>query len=83
VISNVKSLTEETGIYVSALPELSIAQDFMAVLSGVGIPEHTVSIDEADEHVLRIDIEAAWKELDLRPGWGNEVDLKVYFTIGQ
>jgi hypothetical protein len=33
-----------------------------------------------DQHVLEIDVAAAWKEMDLEPGWSNEVEVKVYIN---
>ncbi|KAK9425724.1 putative Raffinose synthase Sip1 [Seiridium unicorne] len=69
------------GVYISTLPQMTIEGDFMVTIQGQPIPPHTVSIDKADEHVLRIDVEAAWKEMGLKAGWSNEVEVKVYFTI--
>lgn len=69
------------GIYISSLPGMSIEEDFMATIQGQPIPPHTVSIDQDDKHVLRIDVEAAWKEMGLQAGWGNEIEIQVYFDI--
>ncbi|KAK1757368.1 raffinose synthase Sip1 [Echria macrotheca] len=69
------------GIYISTLPGLSIEQDFMATIQGQPLPPHTVSVDDIDRHVLRIDVEAAWKEMGLHSGWANEVEVKVYFPL--
>lgn len=69
------------GVYISVLPQLTIEGDFMVTIQGQAVPPHTVSIDKADEHVARIDIETAWKELGLKAGWSNEVEVKVYFAI--
>jgi hypothetical protein len=69
------------GVYISTLPQMTIDDDFMVTIQGQAIPRHTVSMDKADEHVLRIDVEAAWKELELDAGWSNEVEVKVYFAI--
>lgn len=69
------------GVYISTLPQMTIEGDFLASIQGQVIPPHTVSVDKADEHVLRIDVEAAWKEMQLDAGWSNEVEVKVYFTI--
>jgi hypothetical protein len=60
---------------------LTIEGDFMVTIQGQAVPPHTVSIDKADEHVVRIDIETAWNELGLKAGWSNEVEVKVYFAI--
>lgn len=63
------------------LPKLTIDGDFMVSIQGQAIPPDTVSIDESDPHVFLIDVEAAWKELGLKAGWSNEVEVKVYFAI--
>ncbi|KAI2630297.1 glycoside hydrolase family 36 protein [Hypomontagnella submonticulosa] len=69
------------GVYISSLPDMSIDRDFMVTIQGQPIPPHTVTVNTADEHVLNIDIETAWKELNLEAGWSNEVEVKVYFDI--
>ncbi|ROT39552.1 raffinose synthase Sip1 [Sodiomyces alkalinus F11] len=69
------------GVYLSALPELTIADDFIATIQGRVIPVHTVSVSAADAHVLEIDVEKAWNEMALHPGWSNEVEITVYFSI--
>lgn len=70
-----------TGVYISVLPQLTIDGDFMVTIQGQAIPPHTVSVDESDPRVFLIDVEAAWKELGLKAGWSNEVEVKVYFAI--
>lgn len=75
------SLSANEGIYVSKLPELTIEDDFIATIQGQVIPRDTVSVSKDDEHVLEIDIQRAWEEMALRPGWGNEVEVKVTFSI--
>ncbi|KAI1103611.1 glycoside hydrolase family 36 protein [Jackrogersella minutella] len=67
------------GVYISSLPDMSIARDFMVTIQGQPIPFHTVAIDAADNHVLTIDVETAWKDMGLVAGWSNEVEVKVYF----
>ncbi|KAK3309920.1 glycoside hydrolase family 36 protein [Chaetomium strumarium] len=69
------------GIYISTLPELSIQDDFMVTIQGQPIPPHTVAANKHDNHVLDVDIETAWKEMGLKSGWANEVEVKVYFTL--
>ncbi|KAJ1327702.1 raffinose synthase [Microdochium nivale] len=65
------------GIYISTLPTLCIADDFMITILGQPVPQHTVS---ADGHVLSIDVARAWGEMQLEPGWSNEVGISVYFN---
>ncbi|KAI1392682.1 glycoside hydrolase family 36 protein [Hypoxylon trugodes] len=69
------------GIYISSLPDMSIERDFMVTVLGQPIPPHTVAVNEADNHVLSIDVETAWRELNINPGWSNELEVKVYFDI--
>jgi hypothetical protein len=68
-------------VYISILPDLTIEGDFMVTIHGQPIPPETVSISKADPHVVEVDIERAWKELDLKSGWANEVEVKLYFTL--
>lgn len=53
----------------------------MVTIQGQPIPPHTVSIDEADSRVFKVDVEAAWNEMGLESGWSNEVQVKVYFQL--
>ncbi|KAL2129449.1 hypothetical protein VTI74DRAFT_7789 [Chaetomium olivicolor] len=69
------------GIYISALPEVSIEDNFMVTIQGQPIPPRTVSVNKQDRHVLDVDIETAWKEMGLESGWSNEVEVKVYFGL--
>ncbi|KAI0474025.1 glycoside hydrolase family 36 protein [Xylariaceae sp. FL0804] len=69
------------GVYISSLPDMSVERDFMVTMQSQPIPQHTVTINRCDKHVLDIDVEAAWKEMGLKSGWSNEVEVKVYFDI--
>ncbi|KAI1855650.1 hypothetical protein JX266_000515 [Neoarthrinium moseri] len=69
------------GVYLSTLPQMTIEDDFLVTIQGQTIPPHTVSINQADKHVLEIDVERAWNEMGLKAGWSNEVEVKAYFTI--
>jgi hypothetical protein len=60
---------------------MTIEGNFMVTIQGFPIPPHTVTICKDDSHVVEIDTEAAWKEMKLQPGWSNEVEVKVYFSI--
>ncbi len=52
----------------------------MITIQGKVIPISSVNISKVDEHVLEIDVAAAWKEMDLEPGWSNEVEVKIYIN---
>ena len=69
------------GLYISALPELSVEDDFMVTIQGQPVPPHTVSVDEADNRVFKVNTEMAWNEMGLEGGWSNEVQVKVYFRL--
>lgn len=58
---------------------MSVERDFMVTIQGLPIPPHTVAVDQNDGHVLGIDIQKAWTEMDLSSGWSNEVEVKIYF----
>ncbi len=60
---------------------MTVEDNFLVTIQGATIPPHTVSVSKQDSHVLEIDTEAAWNEMQLRPGWSNEVEVKVYFSI--
>ncbi|KAI0389562.1 glycoside hydrolase family 36 protein [Xylariaceae sp. FL0594] len=67
------------GVYISSLPTMFIERDLMVTIQSQPVPLHTVSVDERDARVLAVDVEAAWKEMGLSSGWGNEVEVKVFF----
>ncbi|KAI1342784.1 raffinose synthase Sip1 [Xylariaceae sp. FL0016] len=69
------------GLYVSSLSDMSVDRDFMVTIQGLPIPFHTVTLDPRDSCVLNIDIETAWREMELSSGWSNEVEVKVYFDV--
>lgn len=71
------------GIWLSDVQSSSRkVDDLMVMIQGRPIPDHVVRFNT--EHVpegsgvLEIDVEAAWKEMDLEPGWNNEVGLDVF-----
>ena len=68
------------GLYVSTLPSVSIADNLLVLMKGKVIPGHTVSISKVSGKVLEIDVEKAWREMELDPGWGNEVAVEVILT---
>jgi hypothetical protein len=69
------------GLYISTLPDMSIEDNFMATIQGLPIPPHTVSLCAHDKHVLEIDVEAAWAEMALKPGYSNEAEVNLYFGL--
>ncbi|KEY65120.1 hypothetical protein S7711_04210 [Stachybotrys chartarum IBT 7711] len=68
------------GLYISELPNLSIQDHFMVTIQGKPLPVETVEVSRDDEHVLEVDVERAWNEMELKSGWSNEVEVKLYFS---
>ncbi|KAK4692530.1 hypothetical protein P7C71_g4698, partial [Lecanoromycetidae sp. Uapishka_2] len=65
------------GIYISSLHGWSIEDDILITIQGKVIPMHTVNISETAP-VLEVDVETAWNEMELQPGWANEVGVEVF-----
>jgi len=74
-------LTFVLGIYISALPSLTIDGDFLITIQEKVIPVHTVAISAVDQYVLEIDIGKAWKEMGLESRWSNDVEVKVHLSL--
>ena len=74
-------LTFVLGIYISALPSLTIDGDFLITIQEKVIPVHTVAISAVEKYVLEIDIGKAWKEMGLESRWSNAVEVKVHFSL--
>lgn len=77
--TNLKALGV-VGIYVSNLPSIKWQDNMMITILGKVIPVGTVKVSEVDPHVLEIDVERAWKELELESGWSNEVEVKIFIN---
>jgi len=52
----------------------------MITIQGKVVPVHTISVSKVSAFVLEIDVETAWKEMELESGWSNEVEVKVYIN---
>ncbi len=59
---------------------MTIEDNFLVTIQGQIVPPHTVTLCSHDEHVVEVDVEAAWNEMKLRPGWSNEIEVKLYFS---
>ncbi|KIW71808.1 hypothetical protein PV04_00041 [Phialophora macrospora] len=57
-------------------------EDIMVIIQGRAVPEHVVSFESehcpAESGVLVIDVGNAWEEMELDPGWSNEVGVDVF-----
>jgi len=73
-------LTSTTGLYISTLPSISFKDSLMITIQGKVVPVHTINVSKVSEFVLEIDVEKAWKEMELDSGWSNEVEVKVYIN---
>ena len=58
-------LTGNPGVFVSTLPSMTIGDDIMVTIEDVAVPFETVGKSETDPRMLDIDVERAWKELNL------------------
>lgn len=69
------------GIYVSTLPAHSITEDLLILISGRPIPLSAISRSKISDSVLEVDVEKAWKELQMPGGgWSNEVGMEVFIS---
>ncbi|QIW97208.1 hypothetical protein AMS68_002726 [Peltaster fructicola] len=66
------------GLYISTLPEKSVADDFFVLMYGKPVPQACVSINKVSDKLLEIDIEKAWKQNAETPGWSNEVSIEIF-----
>jgi hypothetical protein len=76
------TLTRVAGLYISTLPKISFKDELMVTIQGKVLPVHTISISKVSEYVIEIDVEKAWKEMELDSGWSNEVEVKIYINPG-
>ena len=63
------------GVWISNLENRDVDEHVMVTISRKAVPRHTVV---AKGKVLEVDVEAAWKEMELSSGWGNEVEVEVF-----
>ncbi|KAL7791355.1 glycoside hydrolase family 36 protein [Trichoderma ceciliae] len=68
------------GVYISALPDMVLEEDFIVTIQDQAVPVETVSVSQSDQHVLEVDIEKAWKDMKLEPGLLDELEVKVSFA---
>ncbi|PWW71617.1 Glycoside Hydrolase Family 36 protein, partial [Tuber magnatum] len=65
------------GFYISDLASKDIIK-FLVTIAGIVVPFHTVRKSSQSNTVLEIDLETAWKELNLTAGWSNETIIGLY-----
>jgi hypothetical protein len=76
-------LTLFVGLYISTLPQISFEDSLMITIQGKVLPIHTITVSKVSEFVLEIDVEKAWKEMELESRWSNEVEVKIYINPGK
>ena len=67
------------GVYISSLEqwgEGAVEEHVMVLIRERVVPVGTVGVGKGTR-VLEVDVERAWKEMGLRPGWANEVEVEV------
>ncbi|KIX93977.1 uncharacterized protein Z520_10314 [Fonsecaea multimorphosa CBS 102226] len=71
------------GIWISDVQsQQRKVEDTMVIIQGKAVPQHVVGFKA--EHgpkgsgVLEIDVASAWEEMELEPGWSNEVGVDVF-----
>ena len=52
----------------------------MVMILGKAIPLSVVKKSEVSESLLEIDVEQAWKEMELDSGWNNEVTIEIIIS---
>lgn len=52
----------------------------MVMILGRAIPLSVVRKSEVSASLLEIDIEQAWKEMELNSGWSNEVSVEIIIS---
>lgn len=56
--------------------------DLMILIQGKPVPEHVVEFKTEngpeESGVLEIDVDKAWEEMELDPGWSNEIGVDVF-----
>ncbi|XP_044719965.1 raffinose synthase or seed imbibition protein sip1 domain-containing protein [Hirsutella rhossiliensis] len=67
------------GVYISASAATPVGQALKAIIGGQPVPGHLIRVSRDDGCVFEVDIESAWKEMELGSDSGNEVEASVYF----
>ncbi|KAG5939422.1 hypothetical protein E4U53_007810 [Claviceps sorghi] len=69
------------GVFISTLPSMSIRDDLMVTIEDVPVPVETVQKSETDARVLDIDIERAWKVMNITACSLSRDEITVKCTV--
>lgn len=69
------------GLYISTLPQMQIADDFMVLVEDLPVPVETVQRSDVNNHVIEIDVEKAWKIPQFSTLRRDVLQVKVLFTV--
>ncbi|KAI9729542.1 MAG: hypothetical protein M1834_006738 [Cirrosporium novae-zelandiae] len=80
-VANLGLLHQMTGSTAVATSDiLSVEDDMLVTILQDVIPRHTIRA-RAEQGVLEIDVEKAWKEMGLNSGWNNEVGVELFIKL--
>jgi hypothetical protein len=72
------------GLWMSDLEARTVEDNFLVTIFGHPVPEHCVQKTRVENDkksgVLEVDVERAWKEMELKPGWSNEVAVEIFVS---
>lgn len=81
------------GVWISDLRNRKVDDHFLVTMGGQVLPRECVKstlLDDKNEvpagggiridGVLEVDVERAWKEMGLKPGWGNETSVEIFIS---
>jgi hypothetical protein len=77
------------GIWMSGLKGKSVDENVMVMILGKVVPKERVGVKDVElpdseekgmAGILEVDVEGAWKDMELDPGWSNEVRAEVFVS---
>ena len=67
------------GIWIEGLGDKSYAKKALVLVQNQPLPEKYVEVGE--DSVLEIDVEGAWNDLKIQPGYNNELSVLVVYDL--
>ena len=78
------------GIWMSGLRGKDVDENAMVIILGKAVPRDRVVIKAVDvpgseqeqstAGILEVDVEGAWKDMELDAGWSNEVKVEIFIS---